>query len=105
MINYSDEFGDLELLASRREMVYDYRAATPMSPYYDGVWVIWHLMCNRRLRYLDKARIRAKTFEVYDNQSFFNGVSESDSDVLELRFISGEGAVRSANKLYACLFL
>ncbi len=31
------DYGDLELLISRREMVYDYRAATPMTPFYTGV--------------------------------------------------------------------
>ena len=32
------DWGDFEILASRREASYDYRAATPLSPYYPGVF-------------------------------------------------------------------
>ena len=32
------DWGDFELLASRREASYDYRAATPLAPYYPGVF-------------------------------------------------------------------
>ena len=91
-VNYSDEFGDLELLASRHEMVYDYRAATPMSPYYDGVLGNLAPDVQPEATLFGQSTNTRPTFEVYDNQSFFNSVSESDSDVLELRFISGEGA-------------
>lgn len=91
-INYSDEFGDLELLASRREMVYDYRAATPMSPYYDGVLGNLAPDVQPATTLFGQSTQTRPTFEVYDNQSFFNSVSESDSDVVELRFISGDGA-------------
>lgn len=91
-VDYSTELGDFEFLASRREMVYDYRAATPMSPYYAGVLDNLAPDVQAEATNYGQSSNTRPTFEVYDNQSFFNSVSESDSDVVELRFISGDGA-------------
>jgi len=82
-VNYEAPWFDIQLLASRRELENNFEATVPMTPYFDGV--------------LDTIGVNADTgaqdtplLEVYDNNSFFDMSSESDSTVGELRFISND---------------
>ena len=91
-VDYSHDLGDLELLVSRREMVYDYRAATPMTPYYDGVLDNLAPETQPDATFFNQSTRTRPTSEVYDNHSFFTIVNESDSDVIELRYLSNEAS-------------
>lgn len=82
-VNYEAPWFDVQLLASQRELENNFEATVPMTPYFDGV--------------LDTIGVNATTgnqdtplLEVYDNNSFFDMSSESDSTVGELRFISND---------------
>lgn len=84
-VNYEAPWFDVQLLASQRELENNFEATVPMTPYFDGV--------------LDTIGVNATTgnqdtplLEVYDNNSFFDMSSESDSTVGELRFISNDNS-------------
>lgn len=84
-VNYEAPWFDVQLLASQRELENNFEATVPMTPYFDGV--------------LNTIGVNASTgiqdtplIEVYDNNSFFDMSSESDSTVGELRFISNDNS-------------
>ena len=66
---YEFDFATLEYTASRRDLLYNYDAATPLSPDWLGV-----------------ANVLQPVDEVYDNWSRFEFVTDSVSDIHELRF-------------------
>lgn len=70
-VNYDLGFGELEYIGSYRDLTYDYMAATPLAPDYPGVF--------STLEPLDEA---------LDNWSRFQFITDSQSEVHELRFIS-----------------
>ncbi len=72
-VNYDVGFGRLEYTGSYRDLTYDYSAATPLAPDYPGVF--------STLEPLDEA---------LDNFSRFQFITDSESTVHELRFISPE---------------
>ena len=67
-ITYDMEWASLEYNASRRDLVYDYDAATPLSPDWNGV-----------------ADTLQPVDEAYDNWSRFQFVTDSESDIHEVR--------------------
>ena len=73
-VTYDFDWGTLEYTASRRDLLYDYDAATPLSPDWLGV--------ADELQPVD---------EVYDNWSRFQFITDSVSDVQELRFYGDTG--------------
>ncbi len=82
-VNYESPWFDVQFLASQRELENNFEATVPMTPYFNGV--------------LDTIGVNAETgnqdtplLEVYDNNSFFDMSSESDSTIGELRFISND---------------
>jgi iron complex outermembrane receptor protein len=72
-LNYDAGFGNFEYIGSFRDLTYDYAAATPLAPDYPGV--------IDTLGPLDEA---------LDNWSRFQFITESESTVHELRFMSPE---------------
>ena len=72
-VNYDLGFGSVEYIGSYRDLTYDYAAATPLAPDYPGV-----------LETLEPLE------ESLDNFSRFQFITESESMVHELRFISPE---------------
>jgi iron complex outermembrane receptor protein len=70
-VNYDLGFGELEYIGSYRDLTYNYMAATPLAPDYPGVF--------STLEPLDEA---------LDNWSRFQFITDSQSEVHELRFIS-----------------
>ena len=68
-IVYDFDFATLEYIASRRDLLFNYDAATPLSPDWPGV-----------------ANVLQPVDEVYDNWSRFEFVTDSVSDIHELRF-------------------
>ncbi|MGC6475697.1 MAG: TonB-dependent receptor [Parvibaculales bacterium] len=72
-IDYETDWFDVEFTTGIRDLTYDYRAATPLSPVYPGVYD--NLIGNRPAR------------EIYDNYSFFDTVADSWSRSQELRFV------------------
>ena len=73
-VTYDFDWGTLEYTASRRDLLYDYDAATPLSPDWLGV--------ADELQPVD---------EVYDNWSRFQFITDSVSDVQELRLYGDTG--------------
>ena len=71
---YEFEWGTLEYTLSRRDLLYDYDAATPLSPDWAGV-----------------ADTLQPTEEIYDNWSRFQFVTDSVSDIQELRLYGDTG--------------
>jgi len=82
-VNYETPFADIQFIASRRELENNFSATVPMTPYFFGV--LDTIGVNAETGVQDTPRI-----EVYDNNSFFDMSSESDSTVGELRFISND---------------
>jgi len=72
-VNYDAGFGSFEYIGSFRDLTYDYSAATPLAPDYPGV-----------LSTLGPLN------EALDNWSRFQFITESESTVHELRFMSPE---------------
>ena len=72
-VNYDAGFGNFEYIGSFRDLTYDYAAATPLAPDYPGV--------IDTLGPIDEA---------LDNWSRFQFITESESTVHELRFMSPE---------------
>ncbi|MDE0056042.1 MAG: TonB-dependent receptor plug domain-containing protein, partial [Gammaproteobacteria bacterium] len=73
-VTYDFDWGTLEYTGSRRDLLYDYDAATPLSPDWRGV-----------------ADTLQPVDEVYDNWSRFQFVTDSVSDIQELRFYGDTG--------------
>ena len=73
-ITYDFDWGTAEYTASRRDLLYDYDAATPLSPDWPGV--------ANELQPVD---------EVFDNWSRFQFITDSVSDIQELRFYGDTG--------------
>lgn len=76
-IDYETDWFDVEFTTGIRDLTYDYRAPTPMSPLYNGVYDNL-VAANRPAR------------EVYDNYSFFESITDSWSRSQELRFMSND---------------
>lgn len=74
-LTYEFDWGTLEYTGSRRDLLYDYDAATPLSPDWPGV--------ANELQPVD---------EVFDNWSRFQFITDSVSDIQELRFFGDTGA-------------
>ena len=73
-VTYDFDWGTLEYTGSRRDLLYDYDAATPLSPDWRGV-----------------ADTLQPVDEIYDNWSRFQFVTDSVSDIHELRFFGDTG--------------
>ena len=73
-VTYDFDWGTLEYTASRRDLLYDYDAATPLSPDWRGV-----------------ADELQPVEEVFDNWSRFQFITDSVSDIQELRFFGDTG--------------
>ncbi len=76
-ITYDGDLFDIEYTASYRDLVYDYRAVTPLSPFYPGV--IANLTGPGGIG------------ETLDNFSQFQSITDSQSKTHELRFYDNEG--------------
>ena len=74
-LNYSTDFGDLQWISSHRDMENNRQATNPLTPVFDGVSV---------------ASNDYMLTETYDNFSFYDLSSTSESKVNELRFSSNE---------------
>ncbi len=74
-LTYDFDFGTAELVVSRRDLLYNYDAATPLAPDWNGV-----------------ADTLQPVDEVYDNWSRFQFITDSVSDIQELRFYGDSGA-------------
>lgn len=71
---YEFDWGTLEYTLSRRDLLYNYNAATPLSPDWNGV-----------------ADTLQPVDEIYDNWSRFEFVTDSVSDIQELRLYGDTG--------------
>lgn len=76
-INYDGDLFDIEYTASYRDLVYDYKAVTPLSPFYPGV--------------LENLTGPGGLGETLDNFSQFQSITDSQSKTHELRFYDNEG--------------
>jgi len=76
-INYDGDLFDIEYTASYRDLVYDYKAVTPLSPFYPGV--------------LENLTGPGGLEETLDNFSQFQSITDSQSKTHELRFYDNEG--------------
>ena len=74
-LTYDFDFGTAELTVSRRDLLYNYDAATPLAPDWNGV-----------------ADTLQPVDEAYDNWSRFQFITDSVSDIQELRFYGDSGA-------------
>lgn len=75
-IEYETDWFNVEYIGGYRDLTYDYRAATPLSPFYDGVY--------------DNLRnsVDGNLDEAFDSFSFFQSVTDSESQVHELRLFN-----------------
>jgi len=73
-VTYDFDWGTLEYNGSQRDLLYDYDAATPLSPDYNGL--------ANELQPVDEA---------FDNWSRFRFVTDSESDIHELRLFGDTG--------------
>jgi len=86
-INYDGDLFDIEYTASYRDLVYDYKAVTPLSPFYPGV--------------LENLTGPGGLEETLDNFSQFQSITDSQSKTHELRFYDNEGPwIWSAGAFY-----
>ncbi len=86
-INYDGDLFDIEYTASYRDLVYDYKAVTPLSPFYPGV--------------LENLTGPGGLGETLDNFSQFQSITDSQSKTHELRFYDNEGPwIWSAGAFY-----
>ncbi|WP_374597069.1 TonB-dependent receptor [Brevundimonas sp.] len=76
-VNYDGDLFDIEYTASYRDLVYDYKAVTPLSPFYPGV--------------LENLTGPGGLEETLDNFSQFQSITDSQSKTHELRFYDNEG--------------
>jgi iron complex outermembrane receptor protein len=79
-LEYATDLFNVEYIGGHRDLVYDYKAATPLSPYYPGV--------------IDSLRnsFDGNLDEAFDNFSLFQSVTDSQSTVHELRFYNPDGS-------------
>ncbi len=89
-LEYDTDWFSIEYIGGYRDLVYDYRAATPLSPFYDGVY--------------DNLRnpVDGNLDEAFDNFSWFQSINDSESQVHELRLFNqyDNGAVWNAGVFY-----
>lgn len=86
-IAYDGDLFDIEYTASYRDLVYDYKAVTPLSPFYPGV--------------LENLTGPGGLEETLDNFSQFQSITDSQSKTHELRFYDNEGPwIWSAGAFY-----
>ncbi|MBJ7446523.1 MAG: TonB-dependent receptor [Brevundimonas sp.] len=86
-IAYDGDLFDIEYTASYRDLVYDYKAVTPLSPFYPGV--------------LENLTGPGGLGETLDNFSQFQSITDSQSKTHELRFYDNEGPwIWSAGAFY-----
>lgn len=86
-INYDGDLFDIEYTASYRDLVYDYKAVTPLSPFYPGV--------------LENLTGPGGLEETLDNFSQFQSITDSQSKTHELRFYDNDGPwIWSAGAFY-----
>jgi iron complex outermembrane receptor protein len=86
-LGYDGDLFDVEYTASYRDLVYNYQAATPLSPFYEGV--IADLTGPGGIN------------ETLDNFSRFQSITDSQSKTHELRFFDNEGPlIWSAGAFY-----
>lgn len=76
-INYDGDLFDIEYTAGYRDLVYDYKAVTPLSPFYPGV--------------IENLTGPGGIGETLDNFSQFQSITDSQSKSHELRFYDNEG--------------
>lgn len=76
-INYDGDLFDIEYTAGYRDLVYDYKAVTPLSPFYPGV--------------IENLTGPGGISETLDNFSQFQSITDSQSKSHELRFYDKEG--------------
>jgi len=76
-INYDGDLFDIEYTASYRDLVYDYKAVTPLSPFYPGV--------------IENLTGPGGIGDTLDNFSQFQSITDSQSKTHELRFYDNEG--------------
>lgn len=85
-VEYETDWFNVEYIGGHRDLVYDYKAATPLSPFYPGV--------------IDNLRnpTDGNLDEAFDNFSLFQSVTDSVSQVHEIRFFDelDNGAVWNA---------
>lgn len=76
-INYDGDLFDIEYTAGYRDLVYDYKAVTPLSPFYPGV--------------IENLTGPGGISETLDNFSQFQSITDSQSKSHELRLYDNEG--------------
>ena len=85
-VEYETDWFNIEYIGGYRDLVYDYQAATPLSPFYPGVF--------------DNLRnpVDGNLNEAFDNFSFFKSVTDSETEIHELRLFReyDNGAVWTA---------
>ncbi|MCY4094909.1 MAG: TonB-dependent receptor plug domain-containing protein [Gammaproteobacteria bacterium] len=74
-LTYDFDFATAEFVVSRRDLLYNYDAATPLAPDWEGV-----------------ADTLQPVDEVYDNWSRFQFITDSVSDIQEFRLFGDSGA-------------
>ena len=75
-VEYEGDWFNFEYIGGYRDLVYDYMAATPLSPYYPGVIDTLRNPSNGNLD------------EAFDNFSLFQSVTDSETQVHEIRFFN-----------------
>jgi len=85
-VEYETDWFNIEYIGGYRDLVYDYAAATPLSPFYDGVY--------------DNLRnsVDGNLDEALDSFSFFQSITDSESQTHEVRLFQDydNGAVWTA---------
>jgi iron complex outermembrane receptor protein len=85
-VEWETDWFNVEYIGGLRDLVYDYKAATPLSPYYPGV--------------VDSLRnpFDGNLDEAFDNFSLFQSVTDSESQVHEIRIFdeTDDGFIWSA---------
>jgi iron complex outermembrane receptor protein len=89
-VEYETDWFNIEYIGGYRDLVYDYRADTPIGPFYEGIY--------------DNLRnpVDGNLNEAFDNFSFFQSVTDSESQVHEIRLFDelDNGAVWNAGVFY-----
>jgi iron complex outermembrane receptor protein len=90
LVEYETDWFNIEYIGGYRDLVYDYRADTPLSPFYPGVY--------------DNLRnpVDGNLDEAFDSFSFFQSITDSESQVHEVRLFQDydNGAVWNAGVFY-----
>jgi iron complex outermembrane recepter protein len=88
IITYEADPLTVEYIGSYRDAVYDYEAATPLTPYFPGVL---DALSNRSRGVTNAADADIFLNEALDNFSRFRSISDSRSHFHELRFFNDKG--------------